>query len=422
MGTGLRATAQGPFAIRQIADETQLNRAPVISETGLIAWYAFRIGPDAPQATEIYIHQNGETRSLTGGIIENNAGNNDPQVFSNSVVWVTTFSQNTKEPTWVLVDPLIVEGDIPEIDSRYRAYAGPDEAGGGPGRQWFEPVGTTNTFTHDLEGEEGQKRPPRRNPSGNNEIALWDGAEARRITGDTRNDLGPSIGENMLAWQKARGWPFGWEIMVWADGERMQLTTNFFYDMAPRVHNGQVAWYGWDGNDYEIKLYDHARRETIQITDNQYDDVSPQLWDGVIVWEAHPSISSDVYMWRDGETIKLSEGVEDDLNPRLWNGQVVWQSFDGDFFQIYHYDGVNTIRLTNSRYDNVNPDIRDGIITWMGYVDNMDAEIMAWTGGPDPIQLTDNEYEDHRPKTAGGRIVWRADFDGKSHVYVAEPQ
>lgn len=90
-------------------------------------------------------------------------------------------------------------------------------------------------------------------------------------------------------------------------------------------------------------------------------------------------------------------------------------------FQIYHFDGTETRQLTNTLYDNINPRIRDGLIVWMGYVDNFDAEIFVWNGGPDPIQLTDNDYEDIHVHTAGGRIVWQAEFDGESRIFLAEP-
>lgn len=415
--TGLHPFASAEFTINQIADETFINRGPVISDIGMVAWQGFRLDPDASSGTEIFVHKDGETFSLTEGAVAPLAANNDPQVYSNRIVWVTTIAQKPREHSWVLVDPPL-DDDIPEPDARYtvtRETDNPIE------RQILVQVGETNYFIR-TPPDDDRPRTPRRQPSGDNEIMYWDGSEIVRITADNRNDLGPGFWGDIIAWQKARGWPYGWEIMIWADGHRMQMTTNYYYDMGPRAHNNQVVWYGWDGNDYEIFLYDHSEGTITQITDNEYDDVSPQIWDGIIVWEAFPSLNSDIYMWRDGEITRLSDNIDDDLNPSIWNGEVVWQGFDGDFFQIYHYDGTRTIQLTNTRYDNVNPQIRDGLIVWMGYVDNMDAEIFVWTGGPDPIQLTDNDYEDRHPRTAGGRIVWQADFDGRSHVYLAEPR
>lgn len=411
--------ARGQYDIRQIADERMINRQPVISDTGLVAWYAFGRAVTDLTATDIYVYTNGITQNISRGVTEVHAGNNDPQVSSNSVVWVTTVTDTSGDLSWVLVDPPWREGEPEEIDARWEAFADRDGAGGSLGRQWFEHM-TNLTFGTNTEVD---IRTPRRRPSGLNEIMYWNAQEGiTRITQDTRNDLGPGFWGKIISWQKARGWPFGWEIMIWADGQRMQMTTNYYYNMAPRVHNHQVVWYGWDGNDYEIFLYDHNQGEITQITSNNYDCVSPQIWDGVVIWEGYQSISSDIFMWKDGVITKLSDNIEDDINARVWNGQVVWQGFDGNDFEIFYYDGSQTIRLTNNNYDDINPDIRDGVITWMGYADNMDAEIFVWTGGADPIRLTENDAEDRNPRTAGGRIVWQSVEEGKSLIYLAEPR
>lgn len=404
------------YVIRQIADEDYLNNQVRISDTGLVVWQGFRMRPSPSTTSEIFIHTNGVTVALTEGVFRSGVGNHDPQVYSNKVVWVSNTGAGSHQRTLELTDPPLDPDHQPELDARWHVAA---DSGEDPMQQRMEHVAGAEYSIREWRGEDDTRS--RRSPSGHNEIMLWDGNDIRQITADNRNDLGPSLWGDTIAWQKARGWPFGWEIMVWTDGVEKQMTTNFVYDMAPRVHNRQVVWYGWDGNDFEIYLYDEPSGEIRQITDNEYDDMSPQIWDGVIVWEGIERASSDIFMWRDGEIRKLSDNIEDDINVRLWNGQAVWQGFDGDFFQIYHFDGTQTRQLTNTRYDNVHPDIRDGVITWMGYVDNFDAEIFVWTGGPDPIRLTDNDYEDMKPRTAGGRIVWRADVDGKSHIYLAEP-
>lgn len=406
----------GEYTIRQIGDPEFLNRQVRISETGLIAWHGHRIQPSPSANSEIFIHTGGVTRALTDGVFRSGVGNHDPQVHNNQIVWVSTTGQGELERTLQLTDPPL-DPAIPELDSRWRVADGSEED---PALQRMEHVAGAEYSVREWRDEETVGT--RRAPSGHNEIMLWDGEEIRQITADHRNDLGPGFWGDTIAWQKARGWPFGWEIMAWVDGQQMQLTTNFFYDMGPRVHGRKVTWYGWTGRNFEIFLYDHDTGEITQVTDNDHDDKSPQIWDDVIVWEGIERMSSDIFMWRDGEIRKLSDNIEDDLNVRLWQGQAVWQGFDGDFFQIFHFDGEETRQLTNTRFDNVHPDIRDGVITWMGYVDNMDAEIFAWTGGPDPIRLTENDYEDMNPRTAEGRIVWRSDVDGVSHVYVAEPR
>lgn len=143
----------------------------------------------------------------------------------------------------------------------------------------------------------------------------------RRVTQDTRNDFAPSHWGNIISWQKAKGWPFGWEIMALVGDTRMQLTTNFYYDMGPKVQGDKIVWYGWDGFDYEIYMFDAATTSTVQITSNRYDDVAPTVWGDVVVWEGYSAVEADIFMWRNGEITKISNNIDDDLYPRIWNNK-----------------------------------------------------------------------------------------------------
>lgn len=328
------AANEPPFSIRQIADTRLINRHPEISSSGLVAWKSFDPRGQLISGTEIFVYRDGETFSISEGVTER--ANFNPRVYSNSVVWVASITgrEPGQESTWVLFDPEL-DDDIPELDARFGIT---EETDNPIDQQILIPLGEERDGDHFVwrrraEGDDAP-RVPRRQPTGDNEIMYWNNGDLTRLTVDNRNDLSPSIWGDTIAWQKARGWPFGWEIMVWVDGQRMQMTTNYWYDMAPRVHDRQVVWYGWDGTDYEIFKYDHNAGTTTQITENNFDDVSPQIWDGVVVWEGFPSLHADIFMWRDGEITQLSYNVDDDINPSLWNGQVVWQGFDGDFFQI----------------------------------------------------------------------------------------
>lgn len=477
------------FSIKPISSPKLVSREPAISETGLAAWSAYEILEGGETLADIYIYQNGKTRSLTTSRARNPTANIRPQVHSNTVVWVGNMVATSRDVDWVFREVPAPDRDtpVPEVPALYRAMQD------GAGNQWFEDVGSgpdsTNAAaapaetvpdstnaptvtpmdtnappvaaadatpaaapqpdTNVVEGLEVIEPPAdtafptnelRRSPSGDTEICLWQSGddEIKRITRDNRDDLGPSLWGSLIAWQKAKGWPFGWEIMIWADGFRNQLTTNYYYDMAPKVHGPQVVWYGWDGHDFEIYLYDHTKGVTTQITSNQYDDVSPALWDGVVAWEGYPGSDADVFMWKDGQTQKLSDNIEDDLNPKVWNGRVTWQGFDGDDFEIYLFDGEKTIKLTSNTYDDLNPDITDNMVCWMGYHDNWDAEIYAWDLSGNPVRatgkneeytenrnagrLTFNDFEDRDPHTGNGRVVWQSDEDDKSIIYLAEPQ
>ncbi len=464
MASSSRATE---FTVSQISDETRVSREPVISETGLAAWSGYSDDKGALWS-DIYLYKDGKSHPLTRARTDPNSANIQPQIQSNRVVWVATFAGSVTDPDWVFREVPGPVRDAParEVPARYIAH----ESGG---HQWFTevpslssstnepvsgvttaaaPVAVSSSVVQAVAGETNSTAPVhpattpavitnapppiieppsdkfvetnevRRSPSGDTEICLWDGgSEIHRVTRDSRDDLGPSIWGTLIAWQKAKGWPFGWEIMTWANGVRNQLTTNYYYDMAPKVQGNQVVWYGWDGHDFEIYLYDNNKGTTTQITSNQYDDVSPVLWDGVIAWEGYPGTDADIFLWKDGQTKKLSENIEDDLNPRIWNGNVVWQGFDGDDFEIYHYDGEKTIKLTSNTYDDLNPDIHDGLVCWMGYFDNWDAEIFVWDG-KETTRLTDNDAEDRDPKTAAGKVIWQSDQDGKSIIFLAEPK
>lgn len=426
---GLCASASAlEFNLRQIADDLNVNREAVISETGMIVWSQYVTNNVVPSITDLIVFREGERKNLTEESAALFYGNAKPVVESNSIVWIANYREIPPIHSWVLREVPTRDEGATELPALYKARL--SESGE---QQWYNVADTTGRVAV-ITNELGQvvtnyfsapapEEQIRRHPSGKTEINFWPGTgEIVRVTTDERHDFEASFSGRLIAWQKEKGFPFGWEIMVWDDGVNKQLTTNFYYDMAPKVNGRQVVWYGWDGYDFEIFLYD-ANRETIyQITSNRYDDVSPVLWNGQVAWEGYPAVESDIFLFRDGEVLKISDNIEDDINPRIWNGQVVWQAFDGDDFEIYLYDGTKSVKVTANTYDDTNPEIRDGIITWMGYEGNWDAEIFAWDGTGQPIQLTNNDEEDRDPRTAGRRIVWTVERLGRSQVWLAEPQ
>ena len=407
----LATSRAAEFDIKQLADPSVLNRDPVISDTGLAAWIAVSTNEGKAGVADLVTYRDGSTKPVTQGSHDDFSGSTKPVAHSNTIVWVAGFANAVADISWILREVTDRDEPVPELKALYSAH----EDGGG--NQWFEAMvtGTNAAQTNTVEEM-------RRHPSGADEICLWKGeGEILRITRDSRDDYAPSVWGNMVSWQIAKGWPFGWEIMLWDDGTMKQLTTNYYYDMAPKVYASQVAWYGWDGHDFEIFLYDKSSETTLQITSNQYDDVSPVIAEGIIAWEGYPSAEADIFIWKDGQIRKVSDNIEDDFGPRVFGGHVVWQGFDGDDFEIYFYDGEKTTKLTNNLYDDTNPDIGSGFITWMGYVDNWDAEVMvADVKGGEAKQLTDNEDEDRDPHTAGRLVIWQADHEGQSHIFLAE--
>ena len=435
----------GEFTVTQISDDKMTHRDPTISETGQAAWSALYSDDKEQMASKLVLYSEGKTKAVTDGIFEPTTANLRPQAQGHSVVWVSTIGDIDGTVDWILREVPNRDETYPELNAIYDVRV---ESNGvqvfevpstnpRPVAVLQEPNPTNGPATPSVvpatnapvapQPAPAVPLPPeatsevRRADMGNTEICMWDGEKIDRLTHDRRDDLGPSFWGDLVAWQKGKGWPFGWEIMVWDKGTQKQLTTNFYYDMAPKVQGDQVTWYGWDGRDFEIFMYDRKTTVITQITSNQYDDVSPAIWDGAIAWESYPGVDAEIYLWKDGEIQKLSDNIEDDVNPRIWNGQVVWQGFDGDDFEIYLYDGAKTIKLTSNTFDDLNPDIRDNVICWMGYHDNWDAEIYAWDG-QDVKRLTDNELEDRDPKTAGGRVIWQTDLGTRSVIYLAEPK
>ena len=423
------------FDILQIDEGLRMNQDVVISDSGMVAWSASSTNDLAFTVSALVVWQEGEMREISAGHPDPHAEHIRPRVWGDQVVWGSSYPGHWSGiPSWVLVDVPDQHTPYPELDAQYRVTRVLDNLGGGTNEvtQFF-------SLREDPPTEEGEEAPiPRRvhrTPSGDKEILFWPGeGEFQRITWDTRNDINPTIGDGILAYQKARGFPFGWEIMVYdiETEERWQITTNRYYDMGPQAFGSLVTWYGWDGEDYEIYLYDHSDRSITQVTDNRFDDESPRIWGENIVWEGFATVEPDVYFWSrpEGRVRRISRNVEQDVNPRVWETYVVWQSFDGDDYEILFIDTsreMDPIKVTQNAFDDINPYIRDGTICWMGYVDNFDAEIFVTTvdrilNQEPPIQLTDNTHEDQNPRTAAGRVVWQSSENGRSPVYLAIPR
>lgn len=400
-------TARADFSIQQIADPDFLNRDVVVSASGVVAWIGTSIHGSTARSS-LFVHQGGEKRALVDDAAARAHGR--PYAKGDRITWTSHPRDSGEKQTPRLVDP--IRSDSPRHEDEQTDTENAERA----------PEHTADLAASAQQDRSAASVNQLQSDTGTSEIMLWDGDQVTRLTVNNIDDRSPVVDGELVAWQAARGWPFGWEIMAWANGTYIQLTTNLHYDMGPQVSGDQVAWYGWDGAYYQIFLYDHASATIQQLTDSPYDNIKPRISNDIIFWEGTPDAGSDIFMWRDGEITRLTNNPDDDRNIRTWNGQAVWESFDGNYFQVYHFDGEDVHQLTNTRYDNMQPDIGEGVITWMGYVDNFDAEIFAWTGGPDPIRLTDNDYEDRRPRTAGGRIVWQADDEDASYIFLAEPR
>ena len=445
--TAAASTHAADYSITIIDDGERISRDPVISDGGMVAWSSTLRDPQGTIKSDILVYIHGELKNLTADHPDQHSENIKPHVAGRYLAWVSSWSEPREGgASWNLRNVPDPHSPHRELNARYQVASAPDGAGGSLAvqSQVFK-MKTNEVITATTTNEEGAvltvpiqtndlNEAVSRSPSGMNEICVWEEGSGpfTRISYDSRNDLAASAGSTgIVAYQKAKGYPFGWEIMIWQAGEQSQLTTNYYYDMAPRVCENLVVWYGWDGEDYEIYLYDHEAKTIEKITDNNFDDVSPEISGTTITWEGYPAVESDIYMWTrlESKVRKITDNPEDDINPRVWDDYIVWQSFDADDFEIWIYvvSTGTSQKLTNNGYDDVQPQIRDGVITWMGYHDNWDAEIFVGdlASGIDnikPAMLTDNEYEDRDPQTASGRIVWLMDEVQKTPLLLAEPR
>ena len=414
------------FDVKAISETNNFNRAPVISDTGAVAWLSVHPNPDREGFSDLDVMfwKDGQLTNLR----EKGASGScsQPAVSGDEVVFIGQMRRNgairdeeeQKADGLPLAAPEVMltdsqremEKEAPNLflntHANYRRN--PVDAGG--------------------EGEEapsGERKATASPGWDGNDVFRYDSADGT-VKALTASDHMPSFPKNGAAgatWQSARMWPYGYNIVFW-DRERNEVKAvcaNFYYMLAPALQGEQLVFQGWDGHDYEIYIYDVREGVLTQITDNQFDDVMPSLWNHEVAWVAYPSLSGEIFHWNNGEIRKISTDSKENLNPQIWEGKVVWQGFDGEDSELYYFDGVRTIKLTSNTWDDVQPKFRDGLIAWMSYVGGWDAEIMAMDiEDKAAVALSENETEDRDPDTAGGKVVWQANGRGRSVIYLAE--
>ena len=493
-GTG--QTVSNTFTTIQIADLGYQNEDPFLNKNGLVVWYGHGRGElEEGGGTHVFAYKDGERVSPTvDHPTLSRRANLHPRITHDAIVWMTTRSTaegGERETSWILQEPpdeVRFDPASPELHSWYAVVNLSTVEGGGPavdfnlepqyqelvgpisnGTTWAESYvnawtdlslaksradGNTNIVSRlKANGAHSMLAPgtgPRslRATSGMHEfvrlpLTATNLHEFQWLTHDRRNDIGLKVDGDFLAWQKAKAYPFGWEIMVLDGTNRLQITTNYYYDLGVQVHDRQVTWYGWDGNDYEIFLFDAESGITSQITSNEYDDVSPQLWNGQLAWEGHAGLNPSIWFWAGSASsapVLISHNTLSDTRPRIWEGRVVWQGDDGYDHEIYLWDGskyidteegatpptavpISLVGNTKNFLDDVRPHIQDGYVVWMSYIDNEDAEIILYDLETKVrTQLTDNDYADRNPHTVNRRIVWQSLNFGKKEIWLSEPK
>ena len=433
------------FAVRQLSDAAGNARSPAISESGGVVWqgYAVQAGDvpvavrsdvaaSAPNAmrSDIFLWKDGVVSNLTAGDTRIAGRSEHPLISGDSVVFLSWFKdsvsggypfqlsipEKSEEMRQMEADyPTLFDPPLPAPVSALEA----ETAGTNP------PPAAPETAIN-AETDAPAQDQMWRGSGGAADIAVYrPDADIERITPGTRHFCSPVISAAGIAFQCARGWPYGYEMLVWRPGATnlVQITTNYFYVLNPDVHGNELVFQGWDGDDYEIYLYRFDADKLEQLTNNQFDDVSPVVWEGRVAWVAHPTVTAEIFYMADGVIRKISEGTEDNTAPSIWGERVVWQGYDDTDLEIYYFNGRRTIKLTSNTWDDMAPKIRDGLIAWMSYVDNWDAEIMAFDLGDNvSVQLSNNEFEDSFPQTVSEKIVWQTIGIEGASIQLAEPK
>lgn len=438
------------FSIQTLSDPNGNARLPSIGETGLVAWQAYSanvgeaplsqrpdelIGVADSQRSDIFLWRGGQATNITISDTRIAGRSERPSVYRDSVVFTAWFMSdaqggfpfelNTPPKTDVMRN---METEYPALfDPPLNVPKSALEAEAVAGNTNQPPPETAPTNAAPVQPNKVVSQTQMWRSSGRaGDIAVYrpDGT-IERISPGTRHFSIPVMSDDGIAFQCARGWPYGYEILIWKPGATnlAQLTANYFYALNPDLYGNNLVFQAWDGNDYEIFLYHFDTGQLDQITNNQFDDISPVVWDGQVAWIAHPTVTAEIFFWSEGVIRKISEGTEDNGAPAIWDGKVVWQGYDDTDLEIFYFNGRRTIKLTSNTWDDMSPKIRDGLITWMSYVDNWDSEIMALDFSDNvAVQLTDNELEDSFPQTAGEKIVWQTISTNGVTIQMAEPK
>ena len=439
------AAAAREFSVQQLSPPGSNVRTPTIGGTGLVAWqgYTAQEGdsslatrpdvlhspPDASRS-DIFVWQNGQVLNVTRENPEISGRSQQPIAGDDAVLFLAWYKETAGGgyPFTLSIPPKTEE--MQQMEADYPALFDPPLPAPISALEATE-IGTAEDgeTAPKVEAGEAAKIAPYQTWRGSGkagDVAVYrPGQGIERISPGTRHFCAPAMSAAGIAFQCARGWPYGYEMLVWRPGATnlVQITTNYYYVQNPDIQGNELVFQGWDGNDYEIFRYRFDTEQIEQITNNQFDDVSPVVWDGRIAWIAHPTITAEIFYLADGAIRKISEGTQDNGAPSIWKDKVVWQGYDDTDLEIYYFNGRRAIKLTSNTWDDMAPQLRDGLITWMSYVDNWDAEIMAFDLGDNiAVQLTNNEFEDSSPRTSGEKIVWQAIAGDGTSIQLAEPK
>jgi hypothetical protein len=439
------------FDVRSLSEPGRDARMPSIGHTGVVAWHGSSIpAGDAPMSArpdvlrappnsrriDVYVWRDGQIRNVTAEDPRIPRRSEKAFVHGDDVLFTAYFGDGVpggyplelatpqKSDSMAAMEseyPTLFDPPLPAPVSALEAQAAADAAANAAEQPAPE---TPPPPPDDAKDSSLQYQMWRTSGKGGDVAVYRANGLIERITPGNRHYGMPVMSDAGIAFQVARGWPYGYEMAVWKPGdtELTQITANYFYVLNPAIHGNDLVFQGWDGNDFEIFHYRFDTAQLEQLTNNQFDDTDPDVWDGEFAWVAHPTVEAEIFHMRDGVIRKISEGSTQNAVPSIWQGRVVWQGHDETDLEIYYFNGRRTIKLTSNVWDDVAPHMRDGLIAWMSYVANGTSQIMALDLGDNvSVQLTENDWENSFPRTAGEKIVWQTLAPEGASVMIAEP-
>lgn len=203
-------------------------------------------------------------------------------------------------------------------------------------------------------------------------LPFMSGSTVNQLTTNAIADEYPSLGGNVLAWERSSG-PIGSsEIMMFdlvnGAGE-VRLTNNTVADTRPSTDGHHVVWSQWDGlDDGEIFLYDINAGTTTQLTNDLDEDFAPVVSGRRVAWLSggvDPSLK--VYDLVTHVTTVVATGLGGSATPDIDGPRIVWHSegFMGGTSEVFtaQYNGFPDVDPDSLTYFAIQSMADDGIIS-----------------------------------------------------------
>ncbi len=241
-------------------------------------------------------------------------------------------------------------------------------------------------------------------------VVCVEGALEFQITKDRKNQLYPTIYEDIVVWQDERsgnydiygynlvtqrefliitdpseqGYPvIHGDIVVWVDerngnldiygynlarGREIEVTVQKSHQYYPAVYQDIVVWEDWRNGNLDIYGYNLVTEEEFQITSEPSDQEYPAIYENIVVWEDYRNGNKDIYGYNltTKEEFQIITGKSHQKHPAIYRNIVVWADDKNGDLDIYGYDMITgqKILIVKQRGDQKHPAICEDIVVW----------------------------------------------------------